>query len=195
VFDLIEVDLAGAREALECDDLSAAAALAAGALLVTKGQEARDDAHALDLFVEHFLDAGLIGGAFRPVIDRARRHRLGVNDRQAVGVLIGAVQALYDGMDDSLRFPGETAGAPAAAPEAIAAVEVDREEDLCGVACPLNYVKTKILLDQMAPGEVLAVILNEEGCRNVPDSVRQDGHEVLSVTESDGRYRAMIRRR
>ncbi len=63
-----------------------------------------------------------------------------------------------------------------------------------GVTCPLNYVKTKLLLEGMSQGQVLAVLLDEAGGKNVPKSAEQDGHEVLSVKLEDGRWRVVLRK-
>jgi TusA-related sulfurtransferase len=53
------------------------------------------------------------------------------------------------------------------------------ELDLTGVACPLNWVKTKLALESMTPGESIAVRLDAgEPLDSVPRSAREDGHEV-----------------
>jgi TusA-related sulfurtransferase len=71
----------------------------------------------------------------------------------------------------------------------------DVELDLRGVICPYNYVKTKLKLETMAPGQVLAVILDEgEPIRHVPPSVSNDGHTVLSQEPLSRSYRVMIRK-
>lgn len=60
--------------------------------------------------------------------------------------------------------------------------------DLRGVICPYNFVKTKLRLDTMLPGEILAVLLDDgEPIRNVPRSVENEGHTVLS-RELEGAY-------
>lgn len=68
--------------------------------------------------------------------------------------------------------------------------------DLAGERCPMNYVRTKLRLERMEPGEVLEVRLDAgEGVANVPRSARADGHEVLVVDEEPGgRWRVRIRR-
>jgi TusA-related sulfurtransferase len=54
--------------------------------------------------------------------------------------------------------------------------------DLSGVPCPMNWVRTKLALEQLAPGDSLVVELDEgEPLESVPRSAREDGHEV-SVT-------------
>jgi sulfite reductase (ferredoxin) len=52
--------------------------------------------------------------------------------------------------------------------------------DLRGVACPLNYVKTKLKLEMMEAGERLEVWLDAgEPIKNVPLSLKNDGHKLL----------------
>jgi sulfite reductase (ferredoxin) len=52
--------------------------------------------------------------------------------------------------------------------------------DLRGVACPLNYVKTKLKLEMMDSGERLEVWLDAgEPIKNVPLSLKNDGHKLL----------------
>ena len=65
--------------------------------------------------------------------------------------------------------------------------------DLRGVKCPINYVKTKLRLDQMEIGEVLEVLLDAgEACENVPKSVQNDGHRILELAAVSDHYRLVI---
>jgi tRNA 2-thiouridine synthesizing protein A len=51
--------------------------------------------------------------------------------------------------------------------------------DVTGLRCPLTWVKTKLALERMAPGERLDVRCAEgEALENVPRSAREAGHEV-----------------
>jgi len=209
VFDLIEVDLAGTKEALEAGRLAAAAVLAARALLVTQGQEAEDDAHALRLFTQHFVDAGLVPESLRCVVEQAlasvgapEPERAFEGDAEETRALVDAVKELYDNMDPSLRFspvvregrqPPETGPPSAEGPSAGEAL-AGREEDLLGLACSLSYVKTKRMLDQVPAGQVVAVLLDQDGARNVPESVARDGHEVLATTQEERGWRVLIRK-
>lgn len=56
--------------------------------------------------------------------------------------------------------------------------------DLRHVKCPLNFVKTKLALEKQAIGEVLEVWLanDSESAINVPNSIRQEGQEVIENT-------------
>jgi TusA-related sulfurtransferase len=51
--------------------------------------------------------------------------------------------------------------------------------DLRGVPCPMNWVRTKLALEELAAGDSLVVELDEgEPLESVPRSAREDGHEV-----------------
>jgi tRNA 2-thiouridine synthesizing protein A len=51
--------------------------------------------------------------------------------------------------------------------------------DLTGVVCPLNWVKAKLALEELDPGDELTVLLDPgEPIESVPRSAREDGHEV-----------------
>ena len=51
--------------------------------------------------------------------------------------------------------------------------------DLSGVMCPMNFVKTKLQLEEMEAGQILEVILDDgEPVKNVPRSVKAEGHKI-----------------
>jgi len=192
VFDLIELDLGTADEELAAGRLHAAAVHACRALLVTRGLEARDPADAPRLFARHFVDAGLVGKSQAALVTRCRRafhaeepeHAFSA-ERDEVQGLVDAVKSLYRTMDDSLRFE---------AADELPAEQVDRQVDFRGVTCPLNFVKTRMVLQTLAKGSVLAVLLDDEGARNVPESVAKEGHEVLVIDRVEKHWKVTIRR-
>lgn len=52
--------------------------------------------------------------------------------------------------------------------------------DLRGVPCPLNWVRAKLALEQLAPGERLELLLDPgEPIESVPASAREAGHQVM----------------
>jgi TusA-related sulfurtransferase len=58
----------------------------------------------------------------------------------------------------------------------------DRELDIRGEVCPYTFVKTKLALEELQPGQTLRVVVDyEPATRNVPRSVRVQGDEVLGV--------------
>lgn len=59
--------------------------------------------------------------------------------------------------------------------------------DLTGVKCPFNYVKVKLALEGLSQGAKLAVILDDGSpIRNVPASLSNDGHKVVSIEAHEG---------
>lgn len=77
-------------------------------------------------------------------------------------------------------------------PELIA----DREVDITRDACPMTFVRTRLALDRLQPGQTLLVRLRgDEPLRNVPRTAAEQGHEVLSLTaEPDGTHLLLLRR-
>ncbi len=74
-------------------------------------------------------------------------------------------------------------------------VNAQSELDLRGVICPYNFVKTKLKLDTMQSGEILAVILDDgEPIRNVPQSVENEGHTILTQELLGTSHRVLIQK-
>jgi len=63
--------------------------------------------------------------------------------------------------------------------------------DITGDLCPLTWVRTKLALERLAPGDVLTVLCGEgEALENVPRSASEAGHDVAL----DGRRIRIVRR-
>ncbi|MEQ1655458.1 MAG: sulfurtransferase TusA family protein [Nitrospira sp.] len=74
-------------------------------------------------------------------------------------------------------------------------IATDIELDLRGVICPYNFVKTKLKLETMDQGQVLAVLLDDgDPIKNVPRSVENEGHTVLARDRVGAAFRVRIRR-
>jgi TusA-related sulfurtransferase len=51
--------------------------------------------------------------------------------------------------------------------------------DLTGVACPMNWVRAKLALEEMEPGDSLELLLDPgEALDSVPRMAGEDGHTV-----------------
>ena len=66
-------------------------------------------------------------------------------------------------------------------------------------ACPVTWVKTRIALGRLQPGEILEVLLREgEARENVPRSAAEDGHRVIRLDpapqEGEGTWSAWLER-
>jgi TusA-related sulfurtransferase len=75
--------------------------------------------------------------------------------------------------------------------------EPDYQLDITGEVCPMTFVRTKLLLERMASGEVANIKLRGgEPLHNVPRAVRDHGHEVLALAPiADDLYELVVRRR
>ncbi len=73
--------------------------------------------------------------------------------------------------------------------------DIKKKIDLHGVACPMNFVRTKAALADLLAGELLEVILDEgEAMLNVPRSVKDEGHQVVKVENLGETFRVVIRK-
>ncbi|MDR2637263.1 MAG: sulfurtransferase TusA family protein [Zoogloeaceae bacterium] len=209
MYDLIEADRKALLHALKAEptpeNLAATRLLAARMLLVTRGEEAREEAEVLRAFRKQFLDSGLIDAAFAPLLEGEAL--------PAVKELAEAVIALYGTMDNTLKFAAEKRAEPAnptnpapatqppsppptsPAPEAEGKT-VHRFKDYRGVACPMNFVKTKMDLAQMRSGEILEIVLDDGApIDNVPQSVKGEGHTILEQTRQGEVWHVKIRKK
>ena len=72
----------------------------------------------------------------------------------------------------------------------------DRELDITNDVCPMTFVRTRLALDRMQPGQTLLVRLRgAEPLANVPRAAAELGHAVLALdTGADGVSRLLLRR-
>ena len=60
--------------------------------------------------------------------------------------------------------------------------EAQYKLDIAAETCPLTFVKAKLLMERMAPGEVASIRLSAgEPLDNLPRTLRDQGHEVLRL--------------
>lgn len=73
---------------------------------------------------------------------------------------------------------------------------VDSSIDLRGVLCPMNFVRTKLQLEEMERDQILEVVLDDgEPMRNVPRSLKEEGHVVVKVQKlEDGAFKLLVRK-
>ena len=66
---------------------------------------------------------------------------------------------------------------------------MDKKIDLRGISCPANFVKAKLALEYAGEGEVLEILLDDgEPVKNVPRSLKAEGHKLLGLKEVEGYY-------
>ncbi|KKD38472.1 MAG: sulfurtransferase TusA family protein [Limnoraphis robusta] len=71
----------------------------------------------------------------------------------------------------------------------------DAQMDLRGTPCPLNFVRTKLKLEQMPPGSLLEVWLDSgEPIEQVPDSLTMEGYQIEQIEDRSGFFAVQVRR-
>ncbi len=72
----------------------------------------------------------------------------------------------------------------------------DRTIDIMRETCPMTFVRVRLALDRMLPGQTLLVLLKgDEPLRNVPRTAAEQGHTVLSLQEVNGISNLWLRRK
>ena len=96
-------------------------------------------------------------------------------------------------MDDSLKF---TLKGQEKEAEGKLDTESVVQRDFRGVSCPMNFVKTKLVLETMKAGQNLEILLDDGApINNVPNSVKLEGHHIVSQTQaSDGYWTVLIQK-
>ncbi len=71
----------------------------------------------------------------------------------------------------------------------------DVQIDLRGTPCPLNFVRTKLRLEQLNPGQLLEVWLDAgEPIEQVPDSLQVNGYSIETLEAQDDFFALQVRR-
>lgn len=78
----------------------------------------------------------------------------------------------------------------------IAGIAIDETVDITDKVCTLTFVKTKVALEELDDGEVIAIRMNDgEPVQNVPRSVKEEGHQILKLVDNeDGTYNLIVRK-
>ena len=211
LFDLINVDrdrIKALRKSMDnesdvdtvADMLYQVALCSARMLLITRGAEVPTDRETFEAFHKHFIDAGLVDETYADIIEHAKKRDLTVLAKLKDRILSFAddIEQLYENMDDSLRFPVETERSESSSSEKGSEEEIENSlfRDYRGVACPMNFVKVKIDLSTMAARENMRIFLDDgQPIENVPRSVEEEGHEILSQVKKDDYWEVVIRKK
>ncbi len=204
MFDMIEVDEKAIKTNRKALDAQTEAAdvqqslynilfAASRMLLVTRGLDSKTDVQAFEHFDKHFIEAGLVPTEFRDVVTLGKLNIKSelINHKEKIIRLADTVIELYKSMDDSLKFR-----IPAPDAAQASAAETVTEKDYRGVACPMNFVKTKLVLETLNPGAKLKVLLDDgEPIQNVPNSVKLEGHAILEQKQVGPHWEVLIQKK
>lgn len=193
-------------------------------LLVTRGLDPRTDEDVYNGFEKEFIAAGIIPQKFKVLTDKARNNESLIEQKPLIDELADLLNDLYQNMDDSLQFklpaektPVEQVAEEKAAEEKAPAEQVSEEKapaekasaaeetetivpdvkkDFRGVMCPMNFVKTKIALTPMQSGQILEILLDDGApIENVPGSVKNEGHTILSTEKVENYWKVLIKKK
>lgn len=74
-------------------------------------------------------------------------------------------------------------------------IKINQILDLKNTPCPINFVKTKLKLEEMSKGEVLEVLLDDgEPIINVSSSVKEEGHQILKVEQIKNYWKLIVKK-
>ena len=193
-------------------------------LLVTRGLDPRTDEEVYNGFEKEFIAAGIIPQKFKVLTDKARNNESLIEQKPLIDELADLLNDLYQNMDDSLQFklpaektpveqvaeektaeekaPAEQVSEEKAPAEKASAAEEtetivpDVKKDFRGVMCPMNFVKTKIALTPMQSGQILEILLDDGApIENVPGSVKNEGHTILSTEKVENYWKVLIKKK
>lgn len=193
-------------------------------LLVTRGLDPRTDEDVYNGFEKEFIAADIIPQKFKVLTDKARNNESLIEQKPLIDELADLLNDLYQNMDDSLQFklpaektPVEQVAEEKAAEEKTPAEQVSEEKapaekasaaeetetivpdvkkDFRGVMCPMNFVKTKIALTPMQSGQILEILLDDGApIENVPGSVKNEGHTILSTEKVENYWKVLIKKK
>lgn len=165
-------------------------------LLVTRGIEPSNREEVFTSFNESFIQEGHVSQRFEPVVKLAVENPDGffIQFHELIDELATTVIDLYIHMDDSLQFKTNKEVIKIDKPVA-ASLPEKRFKDFRGVACPMNFVKTKIELASMKSGELLEILLDDGApIKNVPGSVRNEGHQILEEIKNENCWSVLIQK-
>ena len=84
---------------------------------------------------------------------------------------------------------------PAPGTDNSTSTQADAHLDLRGTPCPINFVRTKLRLQQMSPGSLLEVWLDPgEPIEQVPDSLKMEGYALEAINERQDFFSLLVRR-
>lgn len=176
---------------------------AADALLTTQGIQPQKPETTLREFRTHFVDTKRFFSATAEYIEKWMTFDATEADEEKAHfaieeatLFVEEAHGVYGRMqiqqaDKKPRPVREVAPEPKTEP----IEEIVDSLDLRGVECPFNYVRTKLRLEEMEVGQLLEITIDDgEPIRNVPASLRNDGHTILDTKKIGKHFRLLIRK-
>lgn len=206
-FDLIEVDLKNINSvqkeisvANESDKIKIRKLLwdlafySSRMLLITKGIEPKTEIDVFNDFKENFIKSGLVEEAVVNVVEAAKNkdYDFFLQNKDSVYKLAERIKYLYQNMDNMFRFNIQEEKIEETIDKTSKETTII-SKDFRGVACPMNFVKTKMELSKLNQRDILEILLDDgEPIENVPGSVKSEGHKILEQEKIGDYWKVVI---
>lgn len=207
VIDMIESDLESARHSLAnakekdfySDEIKNALIHSARALLVVKGVDPRNEQETIFAFIDKFVKTGICHPEFENLnkiyTDIISANVSGKKAYEHTQKFYQEAKKIYSLMDSnfnfSIRFREERKKQ-----ERLSSQDRPMVYDLRGTPCPMNYVKLKLKLEELNIGDILEVYLDDgEPIQNVPESLRNDGQEILKIEPIQNFFKVLVEKK
>jgi sulfite reductase (ferredoxin) len=171
------------------------------ALLVTQGIESSIDAETLSFAETKLIQKGFLPERYaalsKKVADLGPKDPSPAFAQESIEFARGYVEACrvtFERIDKDLKIKQQPEVTVTPESEQTAKRAVSAHLDLKGVACPYNFVRTKLQLEEMDSGQLLEIVIDDgEPYKNVPRSVKAEGHQIIEEEKIDDQhYRILI---
>jgi sulfite reductase (ferredoxin) len=170
-------------------------------LLITRGAEPKNTEEVYNSFLSRFIDAGLVKQNYRELVILGRDSADSdfTSKKEQILALAKEVISLYESMDDSLQFKNALSKETTTQKQFVNITSKEianiRKKDFRGVACPMNFVRTKIELATLKSGDLLNILLdNGAPIENVPGSVIAEGHKIVEQKQIEDHWSVIIQK-
>lgn len=76
----------------------------------------------------------------------------------------------------------------------MAEIQATAQLDVLGKKCPEPNIMIKSKLDSLNPGDILEIVGDASNKRSIERFIRMRGHETISVTEEDDKFKLFLKK-
>lgn len=208
VMDVIKLDLSNAKSSLakykeseNQQDLYSSAVSSARTLLVLRGIDTNKPREIFKEFEKAFIYTGYVKSSIKELFENLIDYKLGdlenISDKfSEIEYLYKKVESMYESLNGKLEItlPKEeqkyTPFDDGKQPEEKKDYEII---DFRGIKCPMNFVKAKIELSKIKPGQKRGFYIDDgDPIKNVPESIKKEGHKIVSIDRNYEGYNLLV---
>lgn len=208
VMDVIKLDLSNAKSSLakykeseSQQDLYSSAVSSARTLLVLRGIDTNKPREIFKEFEKAFIDTSYVKSSIKELFENLIDYKLGdlenISDKfSEIEYLYKKVEAMYESLNGKLEItlPREEQKDTPFDDEKQPEEKKDYEIiDFRGIKCPMNFVKAKIELSKIKPGQKRGFYIDDgDPIKNVPESIKKEGHKIVSIDRNYEGYNLLV---